>query len=221
MSAPQPTGSHPIDGERRKSRWWLWLLLAALLIALLIWAITALTGDDEEEATAPMTTSSAPATTADPEESVSPSTPAVPSTTDGSTTGETSAPPAPDAAAGAVAGTVVVGSVDVLTSGTDLETLAGQPAEGTDVQVTEVVADESFYVGPEAGETVLVRLPAFAGADAPESPFTVEQGDVVSFSGTLAQVDDALLADLRNYDPSTELQVGSVYVQAEQISGVS
>lgn len=225
-STPEPRGSFAVDGEeeRRKSPWWLWLLLAALLLALLIWALTAFTGDDEpEELAAPVAPSTAPAIPLPPVAPVPPqpgvsSIPDVPTTpaTTPSATASAGATTAPDAD-----GAVVAGGVDVLTSDTDLTTLVGEPAVGTEVEVTEVVGDETFYVGPEAGQTVLVRLPEFAGEGAAESPFTVEQGDTVSFTGTLAEVDDELLDDVRNYDPSTELEVGSVYVQAEEISGVS
>ncbi|WP_432535020.1 hypothetical protein [Kineococcus arenarius] len=219
MSAPHETGSHAAE-EKRGSRKWLWLLLAAIAAALILWAILALTGDDEDDVDAvdPQTTASAPVTPTD-DESTSSASPSTSATASGDPTATATA--TSDPAATAVAGAVLVGGVDVLTSGTDLTTLVGQQVQATEVQVTEVVADEAFYVGPQAGQTVLVRLPQFAGADAAESPFTVEQGDVVSFTGSLAEVDDALLSELRNYDPAPDLQVGSVYVQAEQISGVS
>ncbi|WP_432487480.1 hypothetical protein [Kineococcus sp. SYSU DK018] len=222
MSAPHETGSHAAE-EKRGSRKWLWLLLAAIAAALILWAILALTGDDDDVdvdtgAVDPQTTASAPVTPTD-DATTSSASPSTSATAGGDPTATATA--TSDPAATTVAGAVLVGGVDVLTSGTDLTTLVGQQVQATEVEVTEVVADEAFYVGPQAGQTVLVRLPQFAGADAAESPFTVEQGDVVSFTGSLAEVDDALLSELRNYDPAPDLQVGSVYVQAEQISGVS
>ncbi|WP_432483427.1 hypothetical protein [Kineococcus esterisolvens] len=219
MSAPHETGSHAAE-EESGSRKWLWLLLAAIAAALILWAILALTGDDEDDVDAvdPQTTASAPVTPTD-DESTPSATPSTSATAGGDPTATATA--TSDPAATAVAGAVLVGGTDVLTSGTDLTTLVGQQVQATEVEVTEVVADEAFHVGPQAGQTVLVRLPQFAGADAAESPFTVEQGDVVSFTGSLAEVDDALLSELRNYNPAPDLQVGSVYVQAEEISGVS
>ncbi|MCI2239435.1 hypothetical protein MO973_00975 [Paenibacillus sp. TRM 82003] len=219
MSEPHDNGAHAAE-EKKGSRWWLWLLLALIALALIVWAVLAFTGDDEDDVDAvdPQTTASAPVTPTD--DGTTPSaTPSTSTTASGDPTATATATSDPTATA--VAGAVLVGGVDVLTDGTDLTTLVGQQVQATEVEVTEVVADEAFYVGPQAGQTVLVRLPEFAGADAAESPFTVEQGDVVSFTGSLAEVDDALLSELRNYDPAPDLQVGSVYVQAEQISGVS
>ncbi|WP_432507259.1 hypothetical protein [Kineococcus arenarius] len=222
MSGPYDDGAHAAE-EKKGSRWWLWLLLALIALALIVWAVLAFTGDDEDDLDVEGTTSGVTAPATPGEDETGATATESPEATDTATATATADPTATaGGTAGAVAaGALVVGGVDVFADGTDLAGLIGQPVEANAVEVLEVVADEAFYVGPSADEAVLVRLPEFAGQDAAESPFTVEQGDVVSFTGTLAQADQALVDDLLNYDPSSTLQPGAAYVQAETISGVS
>ena len=80
------------------------------------------------------------------------------------------------------------------------------------------MADEAFYVGPEAGQTILVRLQNFAGQDDAESPVQVEAGDTVSFTGALQEVDEEFLAELQLYQASDELETGDFYIQAEDLT---
>lgn len=118
------------------------------------------------------------------------------------------------------AGTALAGDVDVFSdqvTGTDL---VGQPITANEVLVQELVADEAFYVGPEVGNTILVRLQEFAGEEAPESPFQVEEGGEVTFSGELMEIDDQFLSELELFDGVGELTVGDYYVQIDQISSV-
>ncbi len=118
-------------------------------------------------------------------------------------------------------GPVLVGDVDVLAATPEeLSALVGQQVTADSVQIVELVADEAFYVGPEVGSTILVRLQEFAGDDAPESPFEVEEGGTVTITGTLEQIDQELLSSLQLYNPAEDLELGSYYVQADEISGV-
>ncbi|WP_337062798.1 hypothetical protein [Kineococcus sp. G2] len=228
MSGPYDTGAHAAE-EKKGSRWWLWLLLALIAVALIVWAVLAFTGDDEDDLDVEETTAgvTAPATPGEDEtDAMATESPEATATATADPTATASATASATAgaagtAAAVAAGALVVDGVDVFASGTDLAGLAGQPVEANAVQVVEVVADEAFYVGPSADHAILVRLPQFSGANAAESPFNVEQGSVVSFTGTVAEVDQALLDSLNNYDPAAGLQVGSLYVKAETISGVS
>ncbi|WP_432497621.1 hypothetical protein [Kineococcus auxinigenes] len=220
MSGPYDTGAHA--AEEKKSRWWLWLLLALIAVALIVWAVLAFTGDDEDDLDVEETTSgvTAPASPGEDEAGATPTESPDATATASADPSASATADAAGTAAAVAAGALVVDGVDVFASGTDLAGLTGQPVEANAVEVVEVVADEAFYVGPSADHTVLVRLPQFAGANAPESPFTVEQGSTVTFTGTVAEVDQALLDSLGNYDPAAGLQVGSLYVQAETISDV-
>jgi len=201
---PRPRGATAAE-EKKKRPIWPWLLLAALIAALLLWwLIAALTGDDDNDAGAGAATGSSIEQTTGATEPDATAT-----ATATATTTATAAAPAPGGP-----GTVVVGDQDALAPGAELSGSAGEPVTGTEVTVASVVADEAFYVGPEAGQTILVRLQQFGGTDAPESPFQVEAGDTVSFSGTLEQVDQDFLDDLQLYDPSTQYSLGDFYVQA-------
>ncbi|MGY2083600.1 hypothetical protein [Blastococcus sp. SYSU DS0539] len=130
----------------------------------------------------------------------------------GAVPGTSTAPPA------APPGAVLVGDLDALAPDVDLSGHVGEPVEGDAVEVREVVADEAFYVGPEAGRTILVRLQTVAAADATGSPFEVEAGDTVSFTGTLEQVDDRLLSELRLHDAAAQREAGDFYVRVEDIT---
>ncbi|MCZ2858713.1 hypothetical protein [Blastococcus sp. VKM Ac-2987] len=209
MTQTPPHGATRV-AEDDKRTLWPWLLLAALIAALLVWwLVAALTGDDDAD----VDTDAAPGTTTT---EVTETTEATETTTEADPTD--GAPASPTAAAVAVPGAVLVGDLDALAPDVDLSANLDQPVEADTVQVQEVVADEAFYVGPEAGQTILVRLQSFAGGDAPESPFEVEAGDTVSFTGALQQVDDEFLSELRLYDASEELTTGDFYVQVEDIT---
>ncbi|PPK92277.1 hypothetical protein CLV92_11523 [Kineococcus xinjiangensis] len=229
MSAPTPTGSHPTAEQSRRGVPWLWILLGALLLALAVWAIAAAVNDDDDEATAPVAVSESADPVEEPDVDVSP-TETAPEPSPSADTPSADAPsvdaPSVDGSA-AAAGALLVGGTDVLSgeafsadalsTDADLTAMAGQTVDAREVKVLEVVADEAFYVGPDAGRSVLVRLPEFAAG---ESPFKVEAGDTVNLSGTLRPVDQALLDEMGAYDPAKRLEPGQVYVQADKISGV-
>lgn len=209
MAAPRDTGAHAATEKRGGGLLWLWLLLGALVLGLVIWAIAAALDDDDDDVDAGL-----PVVTDEVEE------PEEPEETEATEDAEETATTEPAEPSSADVGVILVGDVDILADETDLAALVGQPVEANTVEVRELVADEAFFVGPEVGQTVMVRLPAFAGEDETESPFSVEQGDTVSFTGTLQEIDDALLSELQLYNPAEELETGQVYVQVEDISGV-
>ena len=223
MAAPQNTGAHAVTAKRGGGLLWLWLLLGALALALVIWAIAAALDDDDDEfeAAVPIATEEVeePDTTEDAEAEETEAT-ATAEETAATATAEETVTAEPAVPGSAPVGAVLIGDVDILTDDTGVLELVGQPVEANTVEVRELVADEAFFVGPEAGQTIMVRLPAFAGEDDPESPFSVEEGATVSFTGTLQEIDEALLGELQLYDPAEDLETGEVYVQVEEISGV-
>lgn len=206
MTDPRTTGATSVAKKRTI---WPWALLALVVAGLLIWwLVAALTGDDDdtESSASPASTSQEATTT--PEESESTGTPT-----------ETSASTSPGSVPVVVpAGAVLAGGIDVLDPDADLSGSIGDPVHGEQVQVRSAIADEAFYVGPEVGRTVLVRLQPFAGTGEPESPTAYEEGDTVTFDGTIEQVDQEFLSDLQLYDPSTQLSTGDWYVQASEVT---
>ncbi|MGY1839266.1 MULTISPECIES: hypothetical protein [unclassified Modestobacter] len=199
MTGPRDSGATVAAAKKRPV--WPWILLAALIAALLIWWLIAeFTGDDDPSATTAV------------EETT------VATETEVTATATATATPSPDPAEGAGLGTVLIGDLDALAPDVDLSTSVGEPVEANSVQVQAVVADEAFFVGPEVGRTILVRLQPFSGTEDPESPFQVQEGDTVSFSGTLEQVDEEFLADLQLFDPTTQFETGDFYVQASEIT---
>lgn len=224
MTSPRNTGSHSVEDRRRGGLLWLWLLLAALLLGALIWALVAFLGGDDEPAPSPGGAPTTGAGTAEEAASGQPETPSAGSS-QSSEPSEPSVPaespaPAGTAAAPTAGGTLLVGDVDALAGDTDLAALLGQSARAEGVEVQELVADEAFIVGSGDGPPVLVRLAEFAGAGASESPFSVQAGDTVSFTGTIEQIDEAFLAELDAVDTGQDFQAGDPFVQVEEISGV-
>ena len=57
----------------------------------------------------------------------------------------------------------------------------------TEVRVTDVAGDETFTATPDDGGVLAISLTEQA-----ESPFVVQSGQIVSFSGTTAAVDRTL-----------------------------
>ena len=202
MTAPRTTGA-TAAGDNEKRPIWPWLLLAAAIAALLLWWLVAALGDDGEEFE--------PGAEVGVEEPVDRADADAADAEDA--TDETPAGPAP-----ATAGAVLVGDVDVFDPAADLAALVGRPVEADTVTVIAVPADEAFFVGPEPSQALLVRLAEFAGDT--ESPFDVQEGEQVSFTGTLEQVDEALLSELQLPQGSPELQAGDFYVQADETSSV-
>lgn len=197
MTEPRSTTGATKAAEKKKPMW-PWLLLAAVLAALLLWWLIAeFTGDDDEVALDSDAGAVVEETTTETE-------------TETSVTTETPAAPAAPA--------TVLALTDVLEPGFDASANVGELVEADTAEVQAVIADEAFFVGPEAGQTIMVRLEPFGGTDDPESPFEVQEGDTVSFSGTLQEIDDAFLADLQLYTPAEDLETGDYYLQASGLT---
>ncbi|MCZ2807100.1 hypothetical protein O2W18_18485 [Modestobacter sp. VKM Ac-2983] len=200
MTDPRDSGATVAAAKKRPI--WPWLLLAALIAALALWWLIAeFTGDDDDLDVGADTGAVVEETTTETETEV--------------TGTETETPAAtPDIGLG----TVLIGDLDALAPDVDLSASVGEPVEANTVEVQAVVADEAFFVGPEAGQTIMVRLQPFGGAGDEESPFEVQEGDTVSFSGTLEEIDEEFLSSLQLYMPADELETGDYYVQASEIT---
>lgn len=213
MTTPDVHGSHAVGPEKKKGLAWLWILLAVLVLALLAWWLL---NDDEEDVEAsptvvaeeteePMVDETEEPMVDETEEPLDTETP------DSEETG--------DSPATATLGLVLVGEVDLLAEDVDTTTLLGETVNADSVTVQALVADEAFLAGPDPERTVLVRLANFAGGGEPESPMDINEGDVVSFTGTVEAVDDAVLADLQLVDEDALAgSAGDVYVQIDELS---
>lgn len=205
MTAPRTTGATSATAKNKRTLW-PWLLLAALVAGLLIWWLLAALDDDDD-------------TDAGAETGVEEITePVDDDIADGLDDAEDVAPTSPVAPSTIAVGAVLLGDIDLLDPDADVTGLVGETVEANTVDVAQVVADEAFYIGPEPGRTIMVRLPEFAGENAPESPFEVEAGDQVSVTGTLQEIDEALLADLQLFEGTPQLETGDFYVQADDIT---
>lgn len=171
-------GAHPIGAPARKRAAWLLPLLGLLvLVVILLLALSRCGGDDD---TAKST--AGPTATATAEASATAATPGATATTAGS-----------GAAGGAGSGDGTVtaddepllplaGATKISPDG-DLSAYTGTDAKATAVAVQSVPADEGFWVGSGATDRVWIQLTGKAG----ESPFTVEKGDAVSFTGKVVE----------------------------------
>ena len=79
--------------------------------------------------------------------------------------------------------------------------LAGQPVTATGVRVLSVPADEGFWLGTSETERVWVQLTGEAG----ESPYQVQEGDLVDFEGTV-EAHDAAFAEQVGVDAAEGAQ---------------
>ncbi len=182
-----PVGGGDRGGGRRRGLVTGALLLAAIVALLLL--LSQCTGDDPEAGSDPAAqTSSA---TADPSGSAS-AGPSSGSPTPSSAAPDSSAAPSGGAATGG--GQVVTAdgrSVLPLAAGSDAATalggLTGQPVTATGVRVLAVPADEGFWLGTSETERVWVQLTGEAG----ESPYQVQEGDLVDLEGTVEAHDAA------------------------------
>lgn len=143
------------EGGRRRSGFpmWLLLLLGLLLLGGLLWLLFGYRGGVDQDQGAP---------SADPP----------------------AAPEVGGAAAGSAPGTGAL-----MSDGTDLFTLpaaaslsqfAGQPAEGREVVVQQVVSDEGFWVGTSEADRRFVRYRTDG-----ESAFRIEEGQRIDVTGTV------------------------------------
>ena len=181
-----PVGGGTRGGGRRRALLVGALLLAALVALLLL--LSQCTGDDPEAVSDPAAQTSQGAgrsTSA----SAGPSS-AGPSSS-GSAAPSSSAAPSGGATGGGQVVTADGRSVLALAAGTDaaaaLGGLTGQPVSATGARVLSVPADEGFWLGTSETERVWVQLTGEAG----ESPYQVQEGDLVDFEGTVEAHDAA------------------------------
>jgi hypothetical protein len=176
------------------------LLLAALVALLLL--LSQCTGDDPEAGSDPaaQTSQGAGGSTS---ASAGPSS-AGPASS-GAAAPSSSAAPSGGAAGGGQVVTVDGRSVLALAAGTDaaaaLGGLAGQPVTATGARVLSVPADEGFWLGTSETERVWVQLTGEAG----ESPYQVQEGDLVDFEGTV-EAHDAAFAEQVGIDDAEGAQ---------------
>ncbi|WP_214402653.1 hypothetical protein [Pseudonocardia lacus] len=184
MSTPDTdrSGSTRVTAPPRRPLW-LWVLLAVVVIALLVWALVQCgTGSDDPgdgQGTAGGAVPSA--------------TPAGPGTdpSGGDAAGSADAPQTGAPAAGAptdgAAGSLSAGGTALLplsaSAGPDgaLTALVGQDVTAQGVVVQSVPSDEGFWVGGSETDRVWVQLTVPAG----ESPYTVQPGQRLDFTGPL------------------------------------
>jgi hypothetical protein len=195
-----PVGGGTRGGGRRRALLVGALLLAALVALLLL--LSQCTGDDPEAGSDPAAQTSQGA-------GGSTSASAGPSSSGPSSSGSaapgSSAAPSGGAAGGGQVVTADGRSVLPLAAGTDaaaaLGGLAGQPVTATGARVLSVPADEGFWLGTSETERVWVQLTGEAG----ESPYQVQEGDLVDFEGTV-EAHDAAFAEQAGVDDAEGAQ---------------
>lgn len=76
----------------------------------------------------------------------------------------------------------------------DRSMLVGRQVQLSNVQVQSVVGDRTFFVGPDANQTVLVVLDEIPtpGTPGTEGRYDVTQGQVVNISGSMASPNDPM-----------------------------
>lgn len=172
----------------------LWLALLALLVLLLA-AVAAwfLFVDDDGDVEAVDTTATTSATSA----------PTSQATMDGS--------------AAPAAGEVFAGGQRVLPGGEgELTRFVGQASEGRTVRVQSVPSDESFWVGTSNTNRVFVHL----ALSPRESPFNVQAGEMVTFSGTVKAVpsDVGSRFALTAAEGLGDLRTQGAYIEATKVT---
>ncbi|GAA3602807.1 hypothetical protein GCM10022223_18220 [Kineosporia mesophila] len=179
-------GARPVGGPAGKRPAWLIPLLVfiVLLVLLLLLLSRCAGGDDDPSSAGSTATPSAPtATTTAPAGASTPS----PASSDASSAAATTAGGTSANGAGTITTDQALllplaDATDIGADG-DLSAYTGTEATATAVRVQSVPADEGFWVGAGDTDRVWVQLTGKAG----ESPFTVEKGDAVSFTGQVAQ----------------------------------
>ena len=99
-----------------------------------------------------------------------------------------------------------------------LGNLSGQAVTGKGVTVESVVADEGFWVGPNANDRVFVSLLPQARGSGGESPFQVRKGQRVELAGNLRPV-PANLAGLGvdEAEGAAQLRSQGQYIEASSV----
>ena len=210
MATPTDSGSHAAGPPQKKSLTWLWVLLAVLVLALLAWWLL----DDDEEAV-----DASPVVAEETEEIEEPLAEETEEPVDEEPVEPVDEEPVDEedtevSPPVATAGAILVGDVDLLAADVDPTTLIGETVVAEEAMVQAVVADEAFLAGPDPERTVLVRLADFVGEGEQESPFNVQAGEMVGFTGTVEQITEELLSSLSMVDEEAlQGNIGDVYIQ--------
>lgn len=190
-SAGSSAGSSTAATAPRRP-WWIWALIALVIIVVLILLLVQCGSGggagDPDEAAAPAPTG-APAA-ADPSAGADASgSAAAPGTAPGGAAA-TAAPGSGSTGSGGAgaAGTLTAGDTALLPitgaagpSG-ELTALVGRPVSAQGVPVESVPSDEGFWIGSSPTDRVFVQLTVPPG----ESPYQVQAGQLVTFSGAMA-----------------------------------
>ena len=186
----EQVGARRVAKGRGGPPWWL-ALLALILLLVLAAAAWFLFMDDDGDV-----------------EAVDQATPTTSAATPQPTAGGNAAP---------AAGEVLAGAQRVLPGGeSQLNRFVGQPAEGRTVRVLSVPSDESFWVGTSTTNRVFVHL----AVTPRESPFNVQAGETVTFSGTMKALpaDAATRFGLTAAEGLDELRRQAAYIEATNVS---
>ena len=122
-------------------------------------------------------------------------------------------------AGGGEGSALTAGGQDLLAvEGGRLGSLAESEASGT-AQVESVVADEGFWLGPDAGNRVFVFLTPQARRSAGESGFQVEVGQTVTLRGVVrpSSPEFAQSAGVTDAEGSRQLVEQGGYVEATEV----
>jgi hypothetical protein len=178
-STPRPGGASRVAGQPARRKWLLPLLLGLLALIVLLFLLSQCGGDDPADPTAG--TAASPTATAS-AAGTAPSASASGSADAGQTgTGQAGQP-----------GTLTAGGQSLLGTGTaaDLGGYTGEQAVARAVRVQSVPADEGFWVGTSEKDRLWVQLTGTRG----ESDYTVKEGDVVEFTGTVTRAAEGFAA---------------------------
>ena len=168
-------GGAQVYREKSGIPWWAWLLLALLLLALL-WAFFGHRGSNQAAQTAPAPVA-APATPPS-------AAPAGKDIKIHAGTDIATAKPAQASVPG-----VLLSNVETFASTPDPTTLIGERAKLINVPVQQVLSDRAFFVGPSAGQRMLVLLDKGMNAGAAAgSKVTIAAGQPVSLTGVVEKM---------------------------------
>lgn len=163
-----------IPVERRSNGKWLWIILALIAAALLIWWIV---DENQEEPLAGI-------------DGVAPMV--EPAPVDNALAPDAAIPPGADANLNAAApATGPITELALLTG--PAGALVGRTVRLEGVTATNVVGDRTFFVG-EGANRMMVLIPEVRAGLPNESNINVNDGDRVSFTGTVQRVDNGRVA---------------------------
>ena len=186
----EKVGARRVAKGRGGLPWWLALLALILLLAAAAAAWFLFVDDDGDV------------------EAVDQATPTTSAATPQPTAGGNAAPGR---------GEVFAGGQRVLPGGeSQLNRFVGQAAEGRTVNVVSVPSDESFWVGTSSTNRVFVHL----AVTPRESPFNVQSGETVTFTGTMKALpsDAATRFGITAAEGLNDLRRQGAYIEATKVS---